>query len=71
MNGMELAPFPLSSELLCHPEFIERCHPEPACRQAGLSKERRGCQGIIGPLPSAFLDKYIKELLQIYNRPVM
>jgi len=30
----------------------------------------RGCQGIIGPLPSAFLDKYIKELLQIYNRPV-
>jgi hypothetical protein len=26
-----------------------------------------GCQGFAGPLPSAFLDKQIKELLQIYD----
>ena len=28
---------------------------------------RTGCQGFAGPLPSAFLDKQIKELLQIYG----
>jgi hypothetical protein len=26
-----------------------------------------GCQGFIGPIPSAFLDKYAKELVQIYR----
>jgi len=25
-------------------------------------REQRGCQGFKGPLPSAFLDKYFKEL---------
>jgi hypothetical protein len=27
---------------------------------------RTGCQGFAGPLPSAFLDKQVKELLQRY-----
>jgi hypothetical protein len=27
-----------------------------------------GCQGFIGPFPSAFLDKRFKELVQIYGR---
>jgi hypothetical protein len=31
---------------------------------APFSRERIGCQGFIGPLPSAFLDKCVKELLQ-------
>lgn len=27
-----------------------------------------GCQGFAGPLPSAFLDKQLKELVQRYSR---
>jgi len=26
-----------------------------------------GCQGFTGPKPSAFLDKIIKELMQMYS----
>jgi hypothetical protein len=28
---------------------------------------RTGCQGFAGPLPSAFLDKQVKELVQRYD----
>ena len=36
-------------------------HPDPIAIGIFRDGKEGGCQGFIGPLPSAFLDKYVKR----------